>query len=73
MMFLKGLNNKKSILPISTIKKLTNIEFEDYSYGWFVNGRNHVYHSGNFYHTTTHFHLIPDKDIGIVLSVNCDF
>ena len=36
----------------------------------FVNKRNHVYHGGQYYHTTTHFHLIPESNIGIVLSAN---
>jgi CubicO group peptidase (beta-lactamase class C family) len=71
--YLKILNNEKSILKKSTVKKLTKINFEDYGYGWFINNRNHVYHAGSYFHTTTHFHLIPEKNIGIVLSVNTNF
>ena len=73
MMYLKALNKEKSILNLSTVKKLTKPGFEDYGYGWFINKRKHIYHAGQYFHTSTHFHLVPDKNIGIVLSVNCDF
>lgn len=74
--FLKALNkenNKKQILKSSTIKYLTKKTFDDYGYGWFINKRNHVYHGGSYFHTTTHFHMIPEENIGIVLSVNTNF
>lgn len=71
--FLKALNNHDTLLKKSTIKFLTKPEFEDYAYGWFINKRNHIYHGGNFFHTTTHFHLFPDKDIGIVFFTNTNF
>jgi D-alanyl-D-alanine carboxypeptidase len=72
-LFLKTLNKETSILKSSTVKYLTKKTFEDYGYGWFINNRNHIYHGGSFFHTITHFHLIPEKNIGIVLSVNSNF
>ena len=71
--YLKTLNKQKSILKLSTVKYLTKKNFEDYGYGWFINNRNHVYHGGSYFHTTSHFHMIPEKNIGIVLSVNTNF
>ena len=64
------LNKENNILSKQSIKKLTTIGYEDYAYGWFVNKRNHVYHGGSYYHTTTHFHLIPESNMGIVLLCN---
>ena len=61
------------IIKKSTIKFLTKPEFEDYAYGWFINKRNHIYHGGNFFYTTTHFHLFSDKDIGIIFFTNTNF
>jgi CubicO group peptidase (beta-lactamase class C family) len=71
--YLKTLNKQKSILKLSTVKYLTKKNFEDYGYGWFINNRNHIYHAGSYFHTTTHFHMIPEKNIGIVLSINTNF
>tara|TARA_B110000908_G_scaffold144993_1_gene174995 strand:+ start:52 stop:1116 length:1065 start_codon:yes stop_codon:yes gene_type:complete len=71
--YLKSLNGQKSILKSSTIKKLTKKGFDDYGYGWFINKRNHIYHGGSYFHTSTHFHMIPEKNIGIVISVNTNF
>ena len=73
MMYLKVLNKESSILNTSNIKRLTKPGFEDYGYGWFINKRKHVYHGGEYFHTTTHFHLVPEKNIGLVLSVNTQF
>ena len=64
------INKENTDLSKSIIKKLITTGYEDYAYGWFVNKRNHVYHGGQYYHTTTHFHLVPESNIGIVLSVN---
>ena len=72
-LYLKTLNKKKSFLKKSTIKYLTKKTFDDYGYGWFINKRKHIYHGGSYFHTTTHFHMIPEKNIGIVLSVNTNF
>ena len=58
-MYLKGLNNEQTIIKSSTIRQLTKPIFDDYSYGWFINKSKHVYHGGNYFHTTTHFHLYP--------------
>lgn len=72
-MYLKALNKEESILNLSTVKKLTNPGFENYGYGWFINKRKHIVHVGSYFHTSTHFHLVPEKNIGIVLLINCDF
>jgi D-alanyl-D-alanine carboxypeptidase len=71
--FLKSLNNEESILKSTTAEYLIKKTFENYGYGWFINKKNHIYHGGSYFHTTTHFHLIPEKNIGIVLSVNTNF
>lgn len=74
MAYLKALNKEESIFSTSTAKSLTKPNFEEYGYGWFINKkRKHFYHSGEYFHTTTHFHLVPEKNIGIVLSVNTKF
>jgi CubicO group peptidase (beta-lactamase class C family) len=71
--FLKGLNKEETLLKTSTIKNLTKPSFENYGYGWFINKKKHVYHGGNYYHTTTHFHLVPEHNIGIILFTNTNF
>ena len=73
----KFIFHQASKYMLDNINRRLSIEksktFENYGYGWFINKKNHIYHGGSYFHTTTHFHLIPEKNIGIVLSVNTNF
>lgn len=68
--FLKALNNKKTILDKSILLESIKRQYDTYAYGWWNTSKNHIAHGGNFFHTTTHFHLVPEKKIGIVLFTN---
>ena len=68
----KALNNEITTINKSVLINNTKLIFEDYSYGWFIHKKNRIYHSGSYFHTTSHFYLLPDKNIRIVLFTNTD-
>lgn len=70
--YLKAFNNEITTINKSVLINNTKLIFEDYSYGWSINKRKHIYHGGSYFHTSSHFHLLPDKNIGIVLFTNTD-
>lgn len=71
--YLKIFNKEKSILKLSTVKKMLTPLKNDYAYGFQVNVKKDITiysHSGYYFHMGTYYTFIPEKNIGMVFCCN---